>query len=83
MVTFRASGNFENKARLLGKGSVSGKTELFGSMGAIPIEFENIFGLVEIGGLVAHADGSVSIVKEFGTGKTERIGCFLDERGNG
>jgi hypothetical protein len=46
-VTFRASGDFQKQARVLGNGNVSGKTKLFGSMGAIPEKFDNgrVFGL--------------------------------------
>ena len=46
-VTFRASGDFQQQARVTGDGSMSGKTELFRSMGAIPVEVENgrVFGL--------------------------------------
>ena len=46
-VTFRASGDFQKQARVLGNGNVSGKTKLFGSMGTIPEKFDNgrVFGL--------------------------------------
>lgn len=44
---------------------------------------EDLFGLVGVGRLAAHADAGVSIVRELGTAETECIGRFPDERGNG
>ena len=46
-VTLRASGDFEKQAGVLGDGDMGGKTELVGTMRAIPIEVENgrVFGL--------------------------------------
>jgi len=46
-VALRASGDFQKQARALGNGNMSGKTELFAAMGAIPEKFENgrVFGL--------------------------------------
>ena len=37
---------------------------------------EDLFGLVRVGGHAADADAGVSIVREFGTAETGRIGCF-------
>ncbi len=44
---------------------------------------EDLFGLVGVGGLAAHADASVPVVRKFGTAEAERIGCFSEERGYG
>ena len=43
---------------------------------------EDLFGLVGIGRLAAHADAGVSVVRKFGTAKTDRIGCLTKEGGN-
>ncbi len=43
---------------------------------------EDLLGLVGVGGHAADADAGVSIVREFGTAETDRIGCFSNEGGN-
>jgi hypothetical protein len=53
-VTFRASGDFQKQAGVLGNGDMGGLTELFAAMGAIPVEFENgrifeLYALLEAG----------------------------------
>lgn len=40
---------------------------------------EDFFDLVGVGGLAAHADAGVSVVRKLGTAETERIGRFPEE----
>jgi hypothetical protein len=44
---------------------------------------EDLLGLVGVGGHAADADAGVSIVREFGTAKAERIGRLSEDGGNG
>jgi len=43
---------------------------------------EDLLGLIGIGGHAADADAGVSVVREFGAAKTDRIRCFSKEGGN-